>query len=183
VDEATHGVEEDVAVDEPGCEEAASTALEEEQFVDEEAALDAADERALEGAPEGVDWPDDLFAGGGLGAPGGGWGGATAPVNRAQAVGRNNGLTVTSRKRSSGSTTSDHHTSQRRSDAVDMSNGNAPTPQMDRTAAQIGGLLGSPGWRGGNLVRTMNGYRVQVLYRTDIGGNHYNHVHVGVRML
>lgn len=124
----------------------------------------------------------DALAAAGLGPRGGQWGGAEAPVNRAQAIGRRNGLSVTSRKRSSGSGTSDHSTAQRSSDAVDLSNGTRPTPQMDRTAAQIAALLGVPGWRGGNLVRRINGYRVQLLYKTNIGGNHYNHVHVGVRV-
>jgi hypothetical protein len=53
---------------------------------------------------------------------------------------------------------------------------------MDRTAAQIAAALGTPGWRGGVLNARCNGYRVQLLYRTNIGGNHFNHVHVGVRV-
>ncbi len=53
---------------------------------------------------------------------------------------------------------------------------------MDRTASQIASLLGVPGWRGGVLNRTMNGYRVQLIYRSNVGGNHFNHVHVGVRV-
>ena len=119
----------------------------------------------------------------GLGPPGGGWGGAAAPVNRARDIGVRNGLTVTSRKRSSGCTGSDHHISQARSDAVDLSNGSSPTPQMDRTAAKIAALLGVNNWTGGNLRVTVRGYRVQLLYKTNIGGNHFNHVHVGIRMV
>jgi hypothetical protein len=53
---------------------------------------------------------------------------------------------------------------------------------MDRTAAQIANLLGVVGWSGGVLERRLNGYRVQLLYRTNVGGNHYNHVHVGSRV-
>jgi hypothetical protein len=120
--------------------------------------------------------------GSGLGPPGGGWGGAQDPIDRATAIGRRNGLTVTSWKRSTGSSGSDHHVSQRRSDAVDLSNGSSPTPQMDRTARQIAALLDVPDWRGGVLNRSINGYRVQLIYRTNVGGNHFNHVHVGVRV-
>jgi hypothetical protein len=177
--QSTGGLE----VEELDCEEGTAAVLNgEAEAPSEEAELSAEDQQALESAPDGEDWPPDLFAGGGLGAPGGGWGGATAPVNRAEAIGQGNGLQVTSRKRSSGEPTSDHHTSQKRSDAVDLSNGSSPTPQMDRTAAQIAALLGTPNWQGGNLRTTMNGYRVQLLYKTNIGGNHFNHVHVGVRM-
>jgi len=28
-----------------------------------------------------------------------------------------------------------------------------------------------------------NGYRIQVLYRTDVGGDHHNHIHVGVKKI
>lgn len=131
--------------------------------------------------------PDELIedasvAAVGLGPKGGGWGGASNPVSVAARIGIRNGLVVTSRKRSSGSRGSDHHTSQSRSDAVDLSNGSAPTPAMDRTARQIAARLGVPNWQYGMLKRTINGYRVQLLYRTNVGGNHFNHVHVGVRI-
>lgn len=121
-----------------------------------------------------------VFLSGCLGAPGGGWGGSVAPARRAIAIGRRNGLTVTSTKRSSGNTGSDHHTSQRRSFAADMSNGTRPTPQMDRTARQIAAACGHSGWKGSLLNVRANGYRVQLIWRYP---NHYNHVHVGVRRL
>ena len=168
--------------EEPDCEDLALQTRAPE--ADQEIELEDEDEQAIQVV---VDAQDEefavAFAPEGLGPPGGGWGGATAPANRVQAIGTRNGLSVTSRKRSSGNQGSDHHTSQRRSDAVDMSNGTRPTPEMDRVSARIAALLGVSGWRGGNLVRTMNGYRVQLLYRTNVGGNHFNHVHVGVRML
>jgi hypothetical protein len=152
-----------------------------------EAAVEQGSEQPDDGAVEPVEAAGEgelatLFAAGCLGAPGGAWGGAAAPVNRAIAVGRRNGVPLFSRKRSSGSTTSDHNTSQKRSDAADLSNGTRPTPEMDRTARQIAALLGHPNWGFGNLVVDCGRYRVQLLYRTNIGGNHFNHVHVGVRM-
>lgn len=47
--------------------------------------------------------------------------------------------------------------------AVDFSNGSRPTPQMDALHAAIEPLLGT-------IFK-------QILYRTMVGGNHYNHVH------
>ena len=35
-------------------------------------------------------------------------------------------------------------------------------------------------WTGGDLTRTVNGYRFQVLW---LVGGHFNHVHVGVRKI
>jgi hypothetical protein len=119
----------------------------------------------------------------GLGPLGGGLAGSDAPIRKAMQIGIRNGLTITSTKRSSGNATSDHHLSQTRSSAADMSNGSSPTPQMDRTAREIATLLGHPEFRSGNLRVNIHGYRVQMLWRTNIGGNHFNHVHVGVRVL
>lgn len=180
--ERGEGDTEELEVEEPDCEQATAAILAEEaEALEQQPELSAEDQQALDAVADEEELPEDLFAGG-LGPPGGGWGGASAPASRAWAIGHRNGLTLTSRKRSSGSTGSDHHTSQKRSDAVNMSNGSSPTPQMDRTAAQIAALLGVPNWRGGNLERVQNGYRVQLLYKTNIGGNHFNHVHVGIRM-
>jgi hypothetical protein len=113
-------------------------------------------------------------------APGGDWGGSRAPCERAAHVGRTNGLTVTGRKRTWGSTGSDHHVSQRNSYAVDMSNGRSPTPQMHRTAQQIAAALGRPGWRGGilNVVCARHRMRGQLIWNTT---GHYDHVHFGAR--
>lgn len=47
--------------------------------------------------------------------------------------------------------------------AVDLSNGSQPTPQMDALYAAIHPLLGK-------IFK-------QILYRTNVGGNHFNHVH------
>ena len=116
-------------------------------------------------------------------APGGGWGGSEAPARRAIPIGSRNGLTVTSLKRSSGSTGSDHHVSQRQSFAVDLSNGTAPTAQMLRTARQIAAAMGYS-WPANGYIhtpRTARGYRAQLIYNSSVVPNHHNHVHFGVR--
>jgi hypothetical protein len=118
----------------------------------------------------------------GLGPRGGARAGSEKPIQRVIAIGRRNGLTITSTKRTRPPSGSDHHVSQNRSSAADMSNGSSPTPQMDKTCRDIATLLGHPEFEAGNLRVTLHGYRVQLLYRTDIGGNHFNHVHVGVRV-
>ncbi len=116
--------------------------------------------------------------------PGGGWGGTVAPARRAESIGVRNGLMITSQKRTSGNPGSDHHTSQRTSFAVDMSNGTSPTPQMLRTARQIAAAMGY-NWdtdaRNGLLTTriTARGYRAQLIYHPY--PDHHNHVHFGVR--
>jgi murein L,D-transpeptidase YcbB/YkuD len=114
--------------------------------------------------------------------PGGEWGGSEAPVRRAIRIATNNGLTVTSTKRTILSSGSDHHVSQKMAFAADLSNGSSPTPQMDKTAREIAGALGHPGWRGGVLTTSQGAARAQLLWRTTVGGNHFNHVHFGVRI-
>lgn len=65
--------------------------------------------------------------------------------------------------------------------AADISNGSSPTPEMDRMARRIAHWFGIP-WDGDGISdHWVNGMRFQMLYRTNIGGNHYNHVHIGVR--
>jgi hypothetical protein len=71
--------------------------------------------------------------------------------------------------------------------AADMSNGMSPTPQMDALAKDIASKYGLH-WTGSGLaeaVITIGGikYKVQLLYRTLIGGNHYNHVHFGMHVV
>jgi hypothetical protein len=116
-------------------------------------------------------------------APGGGWGGSEAPARRAIPIGSRNGLVVTSLKRSTGSTGSDHHVSQRRSFAVDLSNGRAPTPQMLRTARQLAAAMGYSWPANGYLqtATTARGYRAQLIYNSSVVPDHENHVHFGVR--
>jgi len=54
--------------------------------------------------------------------------------------------------------------------------------QMDMAARAIISRLGGH-YQGGELVYNVerNGFRIQVLYRTYTGGNHFDHIHVGVR--
>jgi hypothetical protein len=115
--------------------------------------------------------------------PGGGFAGSEAPIRRVIRIGQRNGLLVTSLKRSSGSAGSDHHVRQTRSFAADLSNGSQPTPQMNKTCAQIARALGHPEFSAGVLNVVHGTIRIQMLYKTNIGGNHFNHVHVGARRL
>ena len=65
--------------------------------------------------------------------------------------------------------------------AADMSNGSSPTPEMDKLARRLAERFDIP-WSGSGLVNaTHGGYRYQLIYRTMTGGNHFNHVHFGVR--
>jgi hypothetical protein len=67
--------------------------------------------------------------------------------------------------------------------AADMSNGGSPTPQMDKLAADLARTFGIS-WPGSGLVNHTDGrYRYQLIYRTNVGGNHFNHVHLGVKKL
>jgi hypothetical protein len=111
--------------------------------------------------------------------PGGGFGGSEAPVRRAIEIGMANGLTLTSTKRTNGNATSDHHVSQTRSFACDLSNGSHPTPQMDATARAIATALGHPEFRSGILNVTQGAVRAQLIWRTS---DHLDHVHYGVRV-
>lgn len=67
--------------------------------------------------------------------------------------------------------------------AADMSNGSSPTPQMDALARELGQMFKMQ-WKGSGTVNsTYGGYRFQMLYRMSSAqaGNHFNHVHFGVR--
>jgi hypothetical protein len=65
--------------------------------------------------------------------------------------------------------------------ASDMSNGISPTPQMDALARDLAATFDIP-WTGSGLISKSHGiYRFQLIYRTGEGGNHYNHVHFGIR--
>lgn len=79
-----------------------------------------------------------------------------------------------------GASTSDHHRSQTRSWACDLSvpGVQVPTPEAQEAAERIGSSLGEPGWKGGNLRKTVDGYRIQVLWKV---AGHFDHVHIGVR--
>lgn len=124
---------------------------------------------------------------GGLG-PGGGWGGTQTPVLNVTSN-LPPGFTVTSEKRDRRNTASggvsDHWSGSKTSYARDIGWGSStPTSQSDAVASRIVQSLGGPrnwGRTGGNFVTTVNGIRWQVIYRSNVGGNHYNHIHVGAR--
>jgi hypothetical protein len=54
----------------------------------------------------------------------------------------------------------------------------APTPATELAAQRIAAAFGVPNWTGGDLTKTVNGYRFQILWKV---AGHFNHVHVGVR--
>lgn len=119
--------------------------------------------------------------------PGGDWGGSHVVARSFADVGFEYGLKAVSEKRDRKATASggvsDHWVGSKTSYAYDLSNGSAPTEEMDKAAIEIAARLGVKYTAKGPLVltKTVNGYRVQVLYRTNVGGNHFNHIHVGVR--
>jgi hypothetical protein len=82
--------------------------------------------------------------------------------------------------RATGGANSDHHVSRTDSWALDVAVRGIQQPTMwtETAAKRIGAALGEPGWTGGDMTKTINGYRFQVLWKV---AGHYNHVHVGVR--
>lgn len=81
--------------------------------------------------------------------------------------------------------TSDHSSNDASAAARDIAvrGINEPTPQLDRAIEVIGRAFGRDYAGGKEIVDTFawNGYRIQVLWRTWTGGNHFNHIHVGAR--
>jgi hypothetical protein len=78
--------------------------------------------------------------------------------------------------------------------ASDMSDGMSPTARMDDLASELimafdlpdlANPLATSGYVEGNLVeKSHKGFRIQLIYRTDLGaqgGNHFNHVHFGLQ--
>ena len=82
--------------------------------------------------------------------------------------------------RTTGGDQSDHHVSRSDSWAADLAvrGIQAPTPATELAATRVAAALGEPNWQGGDLQKTINGYRFQVLWKV---AGHFNHVHVGVR--
>ena len=111
---------------------------------------------------------------------GGGWGGSVGVVNQITSGVK---LTTTSEKRNRKSTASggvsDHWMGSKTAFARDMGGSVAA---MDAAAVRIARQLGIKYKKGQPLVATINrgGYRIQVLYRTMTGGDHFDHIHVGV---
>jgi len=77
--------------------------------------------------------------------------------------------------------TSDHKGPPDQAWAVDVSNGISPTREMDELAAAIASAFDIP-WQGSGLVNAGNAeYRIQLIYRTCDGGDHWNHIHLGIK--
>lgn len=84
--------------------------------------------------------------------------------------------------RTTGGEQSDHHIARTDSWAADLAvrGIQVPTPATELAAKRVAAALGEPNWEGGDLQKTINGYRFQVLFKV---AGHFNHVHVGVRKI
>jgi hypothetical protein len=125
-----------------------------------------------------IDWNDTSGA----------WGGSQKFAELAARIGKRHGCTVVSAKRSTQTTTSgnnsDHWTGSKHSYAVDLDacDLHFPGGAADQTARDIQAAFDLPGHTG--VITTIRGrYRIQLLWQTYVGGDHYNHVHVGIRNL
>jgi hypothetical protein len=79
--------------------------------------------------------------------------------------------------------TSDHQGPPNVRWAADMSNGSSPTDEMDALARRLAKRFGIE-WSGSGAVSaTHDGYRFQLIYRSNVGGNHFNHVHFGIEVV
>lgn len=126
---------------------------------------------------------EDLKTGGG-----GAWGGSKPIADQFRDVATNKfHLQVISAKRSTRNTKSggmsDHYIGNKIAYAYDLSNSTHVTPQMDAFAREAVAMCGGRYNGKSELVfsKIIDGYRIQILYRTYVGGNHFNHVHVGVK--
>jgi len=123
-----------------------------------------------------IDWNDTF----------GPWGGAQKFAELAVRIARRNGCSVVSAKRATETTASggvsDHWEGARHSYAVDLDDCDLTFPggAADRTAREIAAAFDLPGHTG--VVSAYRGrYRIQLLWQTYVGGDHYDHVHVGIR--
>ncbi|MGV8122690.1 MAG: hypothetical protein AB2L14_23260 [Candidatus Xenobiia bacterium LiM19] len=121
--------------------------------------------------------------------PNGGWEGTEGPVKQLVAL-CGDGFSVSSAKRDTQMTksgnVSDHYSGNKDAYANDIVWGSSqPNGKSDEAASKIVAALGGPaGWgkNGGVFSTTINGIRYQVLYRTNEGGNHFNHIHLGAEV-
>jgi hypothetical protein len=120
--------------------------------------------------------------------PHGEWAGTQGPVQ--DIVGTlGKGFSVSSAKRATQMTASgnvsDHYIGNKTAYANDVVWGSStPTASSDAAASKIIQELGGPanwGSKGGVFNKTINGIRYQVLYKTNVGGNHFNHIHIGAK--
>ncbi len=116
--------------------------------------------------------------------PHGGWGGTQGPI---EALARLTGIAPSSLKRDRRHTASggvsDHYVGCLRCYAADL-----PTtpPAGDLPASRIAAAIAGPsyadwGRRGGVLNAERCGIRFNLLWRTMVGGDHYDHIHIGAR--
>lgn len=158
---------------------------------------------------QGPDMPaQEASPGGAVQAPsspapiraGGGYEGTQGVASSLASYGLDLGLKSVSEKRHntnpySGSR-SDHDVGNEDAYAYDLSNGSAPTPEMDRAATRVMHRIGFKDYRMGQPIDTSSGvrtihtkqgsFRVQVIYRGSgaaFGGNHTNHLHIGVKRI
>lgn len=115
--------------------------------------------------------------------PGGGWDGTEGPIIALSKFLDGYNLTTTSGKRdrllSASGNVSDHAKANKHADARDKSGSVA---DMDRAAVALARRLGIKDYRQGQKLEATvvkGGIRYQVLYRTNVGGNHFDHIHVG----
>ncbi len=116
--------------------------------------------------------------------PAGPWGGTQRPI---EALARISGLPVTSIKRERQTTASggvsDHWEGCAECFANDLG---TTAPAGDAAASRIAAAIGGPGYAdwgstGGVLNVERCGIRYQLLWRTFVGGNHWDHIHIGAR--
>jgi hypothetical protein len=116
--------------------------------------------------------------------PAGPWGGTQRPV---EALARLSGLPVVSVKRERRTTASggvsDHWAGCEECFANDLG---TTAPAGDAAASRIATAIGGPGYTdwgstGGVLNIERCGIRFQLLWRTFVGGNHWDHIHIGAR--
>ena len=82
--------------------------------------------------------------------------------------------------RTTGPDSSDHSAARTDSWACDVAvlGIQVPTPQTELAARRVAAALGEANWAGGDLTKTVDGYRFQILWKV---ADHFNHVHIGVR--
>ena len=125
------------------------------------------------------------------GGQGGNWGGSLPKLISILPMGNWN---ASSQKRSKTNTASgnvsDHFQGNLISYAADFglnstfnSNANAATDFAVKVARKAGRQVDSWDQFKGNhcTINTPDGYRVQIIWQSNVGGNHYDHVHVGVK--
>jgi hypothetical protein len=128
--------------------------------------------------PGNIDWSDTS----------GPWAGSKKFVDLAIRLARRRGCSPVSLKRSTQSTASggvsDHWAGATHSFAADLGSCDLSVPLgaadlAARDIAVVFGLL----QHSGAVTAIHDRYRIQLIWQTDVGGNHYDHIHIGVRNL